>query len=317
VANVGGYGVEIGDGCVDNRVSRCEVTRCGAGGVRINGGNHASPQSLSTGGNRVEDCRLHHLGELFHSGVGVLIMHADHNLIAHNDIHHLYYTGVSAGWVWGYGPSVSAGNRIEYNRIHDVGQGLLSDMGGVYTLGPSPGTVVRGNVIHDIDAFAYGGWGIYTDEGSTGIVIEKNLVYRTKTGGFHQHYGKDNVVRNNIFALARQDQVQRTRAEGHLSFRFERNIVYYRQGTLLGKKWDDDGFALDSNLYWRADGQPVTFPGGKTLAQWQERGLDRRSLVADPLFVDPDRGDFRLKEGSPAAKVGFEAWDYTTAGPRR
>jgi len=42
--------------------------------------------------------------------------------------------------------------------------------------------MIRGNLFHDIAAYAYGGWGIYFDEGTTGIVAERNLVYRAKSG---------------------------------------------------------------------------------------------------------------------------------------
>ena len=39
---------------------------------------------------------------------------------------------------------------------------------------------------------------------------------------------------------------------------------------------------------------------------WQLRGADQHSLVAHPLFVDPDKDDYRLKPESPAFKLGFK-----------
>jgi parallel beta-helix repeat protein len=176
--------------------------------------------------------------------------------------------------------------------------------------------VIRGNHIHDVDSWTYGGWGIYTDEGSTGIAIENNLVYRTKSGGFHQHYGKENVVRNNIFALAREEQIARSRAEPHTSFTFERNVVYWTDGPLFAKNWKDDHFVVNRNVYWNAAGKPVTFPGGD-LDQWHKRGHDTESVIADPKFKDPARGDFSFTDESVVKKVGFVPFDVSKAGPRK
>ena len=73
-------------------------------------------------------------------------------------------------------------------------------MGGIYTLGVSPGTRLRYNVIHDVNARAYGGWGIYPDEGSSEIVIENNLVYRCQDGALFcapqpQHHRREQHLR--------------------------------------------------------------------------------------------------------------------------
>jgi len=289
ISRVGQYGIDIANG--SNILIKGNSIHCmGAGGLKVGSGE----------GNTITRNHIYDLGHTYPSAVGVWVGGSGHNTISYNHIHDLYYTGISVGWSWGYNPSAAVGNIIEHNHIHDLGKGLLSDMGGIYTLGVSPGTVLRYNLIHDVVSYNYGGWGIYFDEGSTGIVAENNIVYRCKSAGFHQHYGKENVVRNNIFAIGMESQLQRSRPEEHLQFSLERNIIYYSEGTLLGKNWTGTSFHLDNNLYWNTSG-PVEFP-----EDWKDRGMDLHSVVADPLFVNPEKSDFRLKSNSPALKLGFK-----------
>lgn len=304
-SRIGTYGVEFGNGCSNCTIRRSLITDMGGGGVKIDHG----AQRITVTDNEISDG-----GKLFASAVGVWVGASPHNRITNNTICEFDYTGVSVGWSWGYAKTGGVDNLIALNHIHHVGRGVLSDLAGIYTLGVSPGTIIRNNVIHDCQSFSYGGWGIYTDEGSTGILITDNIVYRTKTGGFHQHYGKDNILTNNIFAFATQHQLQRTRPEEHKVFTFERNIVYYDKGKLLGSNWSDNNHVMDYNLYWDASGKPVTFAGA-TLEEWQ-RQHDQHSLVADPMFVDPKKGDFRLKPESPAFKLGFRPIDTSKVGPR-
>ena len=44
-------------------------------------------------------------------------------------------------------------------------------------------------------------------------------------------------------------------------------------------------------------------------------GADAHSVVADPLFVDPEHGDFTLQPESPALKLGFEPIPFREIGP--
>ena len=76
---------------------------------------------------------------MFAAGTGVFLGHSAYNQITHNEICDLFYSGICAGWVWGYAPSPSHHNRIADNHIHHLGWGVLSDMGGVYTLGQHAG----------------------------------------------------------------------------------------------------------------------------------------------------------------------------------
>jgi len=314
IAHTGGYGLWLRKGCRDCRVERCLVEDMAAGGVRIGTAAIAKADADHTAGNTIDNCVIRHGGRIFPTAVGIWIGQSSDNAVTHNEIFDMFYTGISAGWTWGYGPSRAQRNRIEANRIHRIGQGLLCDMGGIYTLGDAAGTVVRGNVIHDVAGRTYGGWGLYADEGTAGIVYENNLVHDTTSGGFHQHYGRDNVVRHNVFVNARDWQVQATRAEDHRSFTFERNVIAWRTGQSIKGPWDKLQAVTGSNCWWNTAGEPVTFLG-KTLAEWQTAGHEQGSIVADPGFIDPARHDYRLKPDSPAVPLGFVPYDWATAGP--
>jgi hypothetical protein len=337
--------VDFGRGCKRIKIVANEIADIGAGGVRLGETTARKEECDQSTGHLLTDNHMHHLGEVFPSGVGVLILQSGQNCVAHNHIHDLYYSAISVGWTWGYSESPCRENIIEFNHLHDIGKSRLSDMGAVYTLGVQPGTVVRNNVIHDVNAFTYGGWGLYTDEGSTRIVMESNIVYRAKSAGFHQHYGKENVIRNNIFAFGKESQIMRTRDEGHTSFYFTNNIIYFDSGKLLSGNRGESAvtdakgkvttnaaprgvspsprqfahFVLDGNLYYDTrigtTSAPMDF-AGVTYERWKARGHDIRSLFGDPLFVDVKRFDFRLKSNSPALKLGFKPIDTSKVGVR-
>ena len=183
--DLGAGGVKIGDGIFNN------TFEVGAGGVKT--GAHIDPGSLQASkDNVVSDNRIHHIGQVYPGGVGVWVGQSGHNTVAHNRINDTYYSGISVGWTWGYGSSVAGGNKIEFNKIYDIGQGMLSDLGCIYTLGVQPGTVERNNICHDVSRsvsmlYPLGAWGIYLDQGSSDILIENNVVYRTEDPGFHHH----------------------------------------------------------------------------------------------------------------------------------
>jgi len=335
IERIGNYGVEVNVGCADIEISHNRIADIGAGGVRIghffswetDGSGRltergrqrkaAMPKGPRSQRITVADNEIAHCGRFTPEAVGVFVGDNANNKVIHNHIYDLFYSGISVGSVQDFGPNHAQGNIVEYNHIHDIGQGVLSDLAGIYTCS-TPGTRIRFNLVHDVSRRDYGGWGIYPDEGSHDILIEKNLVYRCQDGALFAHHNRNITAENNIFTFNRTAQVERG-GIGGFELTCRRNLVYYKEGKAVGdygnRHCGRDVCAFDHNLYWNASGQPVLF-GGKTLAQWQAAGQDKGSIIADPLFVDPEKGYFRLRPGSQAAKIGFEPWDLKAAGPR-
>ncbi|MEM4531911.1 MAG: right-handed parallel beta-helix repeat-containing protein, partial [Thermofilaceae archaeon] len=187
--------------------------------------------------------------------------------------------------------------------------------GGVYTLGVQPGTAVRCNIIYNVSAYQYGGWGVYLDEGSSYIVVEGNVVYDTTHGGFHQHYGRWNIVRDNIFALGREANIVLSRGEeGQVALIFERNIVLSNGSPIFqggyAQRYSMRNIVSDRNVYWDLTGRLTVCreqATGReyTLDEWRALGYDRLSIVDDPLFASVELRDFTLRDSSPALRLGF------------
>lgn len=177
VAHTGGSGLYLGEGCRGCVVRCCEVHDVGGNGIMVGGPNDSA---RVTRGNLLVDNRVRHCGVELYGALGIWVGFAARTTVTHNEVHDLPYSGISVGWQWNSEPTVCRGNRIEYNHVYAVMQ-QLADGGGIYTLGYQPGTVLRGNLIHDIrrSRFAQGAPnnGFFIDEGSKGFLIEANTIY--------------------------------------------------------------------------------------------------------------------------------------------
>jgi len=228
VSRVGGYAIWLRDHVRNSTVQNCEVYDAGAGGVRV--GLASQPSSATaTGYNTLRGNRIHAIGYQFPGAVAIWLGQTANNVVEDNLIGDTTYTGISVGWAWGYGTSLSHSNQINRNFLYDVMQGALSDGGAIYTLGISPGTEIKGNVIRGVQAYnnyGVGGWGIYNDEGSSQILVDSNVVLNTDYGGYMLHYGQDNTVSNNVFAGGRVAELQVGRVESGLQARLINNRLF-------------------------------------------------------------------------------------------
>ncbi|MBQ3226755.1 MAG: right-handed parallel beta-helix repeat-containing protein [Clostridia bacterium] len=327
---LGVHALTVNEGCTGTKLCNNHIYDIGAGGIKIGGegylfdaeGNATLDDLNQNSGNTVKNNRIERCGRRYFAGCGILVKHSFENYIGHNEISDLYYTGISVGWVWGYKPSVTRDNLIEKNLIYNIGMGALSDMGGIYTLGKQPGTVIRGNVIHDVTTYDYGAWGIYLDEGSSYITVENNLCYKVGKNGFNQHFGQMNTIRNNIFA--KTGHCAARVSLWHINNRaiFEKNILVTDGKSSYSSMIDGDSIAPNqiiatSNLHYNVSG-PVSAMGEKekiSLEEFQTAyGNDKYSIEADPMFVDYENNDFRLKPESPAYKIGFRDIDFSDVG---
>ena len=139
------------------------------------------------------------------------------------------------------------------------------------------------------------GWDIDLDDGSSNYLIYNNLCLN---GGIKLREGVNRVVENNIM-------INNT-FHPHVWFKnsndvFRHNIV---SASYLPIRIDAWGKETDYNV----------FPDSTSLKAAWSRGTDKHSVCVTLDFVDPQHGDFRLKDGSAAFSVGFKNFAMDSFG---
>ena len=321
ISHTGSYGLRIKEGTSNIDYMNSLVTDTGAGGIWI--GDWMTPISLLTSSINVISNEVSYGGNVFPSGVGILVNRATDIVITDNSVHHHRNIGINVGSALGYVPSLTSNILIQRNYIFNIGQHILNDLGGIHLVGIQPGTVVHGNVIKNVFSYAIFMWGIYLDEGTSDVIISNNIVYNTGWGSLFQHYGANNTIINNVFAYAASIQppqpgdlkpdgdVRVDRAENHTSWIFTRNIVYdVFQGSNHSAFMSNPNViaSFENNVYYNPFGTSLRFGSDQvSFEDWQKTGHDNNSVMANPLFVgDVNQCDFfTIQTDSPAAKLGF------------
>lgn len=228
VAHTGAYGLWFRSAVRDSRVSDSEFRDLGAGGVRIGLTKQPPGDSQATGGIKINDNRIVGTGRVMPGAVAVWIGQSFDNEVSHNAISNTTYTGISVGWSWGYAPASSGRNKIVGNLLFDIGRGMLADGAAIYTLGVSPGTEIIGNVIREVrgyEGYGYGAFGLYNDQGSSGITMKNNIVVGTDTGGYYLHFGRDLVLKQNLFALGRMSEIRVSKPDELTNLDISENVL--------------------------------------------------------------------------------------------
>lgn len=189
-------------------------------------------------------------------------------------------------------------------------------------------SVIRNNVFQE-DPNKHS-WGIDLDDGSSHYHIYNNLCVGMS---IKLREGDYRTVENNVFINPSSPPGLQQGYE-HNHDRFVRNVIVI--GSALRRGAGDRGdlfevrspairgtFAqeVDFNVFFTDAGQfyaSVFDREGKrtryTLADWQALGYDKHSVYGDPLFVDAERADYRVKPDSPALSLGFKNFETRGAG---
>jgi len=305
--------------------------------------------------NEIVNNHIHHCGEIYTCSHGIIIWQSGENRIAHNLIHDMprkaiLVAGVRAshfdpetkntrecsrltrwndiGGARGFDYIVPflhvRNNVVEYNEAYRI-LGKGEDGGGINITGCAEGNIVRRNYLHHIDN-PMADAAIRLDGNGRGTLIAENIIYRCTIPGINFR-DMNNYIENNI--IVDVSSGRHKHQQGYLMFgregtgRVQRNLLY-QTGEKIGFLLNLEGsslsqFKADYNLYYTASNPEVS---SAFLHKLQKEGTDKHSISANPLFVDLDNQDFRLKPNSPLFKLGFKQINLKKIGltqdlPRR
>ena len=258
VSHTGANGLFVTTGSKDIKIDAMALEDIGGNSVMI--GNSYDPGnedpalvqrvSFSNG-------KVNHGGRHYQSAVGIWLGFGTDMIISNNEVFDQPYTGISVGWQWNPVPSSSRDNTISDNHIYEVMK-MLGDGGGIYTLGNQPGSVIRGNRIHDILRselnHASPNNGMFIDEGSKGYLVEDNLIYRVSHTCIRGHRASGVQLSNNTFVVDEMAAISHTPPYGNMIFaNQDSTIVWPNPGWPVEWGYPDSitAFTMNNNRFIR------------------------------------------------------------------
>ncbi len=256
-------------------IRRCRFRNLGGNGLNLGEDNSrqvagrpwylAAPEQVPTN-NRVEQCEISYCGTLLPGAVGLWAPFNRGLQILDNHIHDCPYSGISLGWMWNPSETPARENLIRGNRIEFVMQ-VLSDGGGIYTLGNQPDSLIENNFISDIplNAGRAESNGMFLDEGTTGFTIRGNTIRRIDRSPLRFHKAGNNLVQGNAWELATETTPPvrfNNTPVANISIADNSLLEKQRRILLIGNSltWDTIPSRLDEAVHWHVDcGKPLTY----------------------------------------------------------
>ena len=235
--NLGGSGVWFETGSKNCRIENCSFGDISGNAIMIGEGRDreingekwydAAPDQVALG-NSVSNCHIQNCGTQFFGAVGIWCGLTAETVIRNNEIFDLPYTGISVGWMWSPQPTPCRENTVEGNHIHHIMK-ILSDGGGIYMLGLQPGSKLVKNRIHDVkvNAGRAESNGMFLDEGTTDVVVAKNLIYNIAKSPLRFHRATTNLVKNNYLFCTDENPPIRYNTTNEEDIKKVRNKVYH------------------------------------------------------------------------------------------
>ncbi|MEZ0112072.1 hypothetical protein ABH920_006091 [Catenulispora sp. EB89] len=179
--HLGAAGLQLGQNVEGSTIQGNQFTDISGNGLEIGNGSDAAPADLGLmpANNTIADNWVHNIAVEYTGGVGIFQGYTRNDVIEHNQINDVPYSGISSNWGWGHAATEATGNKILNNLVYDFLQQRI-DGGGIYVLGIegdslADGLTISGNVVR------YGagavGHAIYTDGGSQYITMTGNAIY--------------------------------------------------------------------------------------------------------------------------------------------
>lgn len=304
--NIGNVAVTINGG-ERNSVAGCDISQTGDGGIQLRGGDR---RTLTPAGHSAVNNHIYDFSRWVRTYQPAIAISGVGNRIAHNVIHDAPHSAILLG-----------GNEhlIEFNHIHHVCM-ETSDAGAFY-LGrdfTERGNIVRHNFFHDLGKGSV--QAIYLDDCASGTTVYGNVCYRAGRGVLLGG-GRDNTIENNIFVECEPAIHVDARGLGWAKFWFDG-----RDSTLMDRlkamKHTQPPYSIRyPNLPNILDDEPAVPKGNRIIrnirvgGRWLELlnnltdkiiTIEDNFTEGDPHFLAPDKLDFRLRDDSPAFKLGFK-----------